>query len=106
MTQPVYKLFLAKPLAAWYHLSKEEQKSLLAKNEESRKKVGGKVIVACNSGWSSDQWPYFGVEEFPDIEAVQKHSEDLIKLNWFRYFESMSFLGIKWEPQMLGQQDR
>jgi len=103
MAQPIYKVFLLKPKEAWYQLSEEDRESHLAKDEESRKKVGGKVIVACNSGWSSDQWPYFGVEEFPDIEAVQKHSEELIKLNWFRYFESMSFLGTKWEPEMLRQ---
>lgn len=98
MAQPIYKFFMFKPKEAWYQLSQEEQKNHLAKIEESLKKVGGKVIVACNSGWSSDQWSFFGVEEFPDIEAVQKHSEDLDKLNWFRYSESMSFLGTKWEP--------
>lgn len=98
MAQPIYKLFLGKPKEAWYQLSQEQQKSHLAKSEESLKKAGGKRIVLCNSSWSSDQWSYFGLEEFPDIEAVQKHSKDLNKLNHFRYFESgMSLLGTKWE---------
>lgn len=97
MAQPIYKFFMGKPKEAWYHLSQKEQKSLLAKEEEPFKKTGGKRIVLCNSEWSSEQWQFFGVEEFPDIEAIQKHSEDLDKLNWFRYFEGMSFLGTKWE---------
>ena len=98
MTQPVYKLFLVKPLAAWYQLSKEEQDTLLAKDNEALKKVGGKRIVVCKSGWSSEQWPFFGVEEFPDIKAVQKYSELLDELNWSRYSESMTLLGTEWKP--------
>ena len=40
----------------------------------------------------------FGVEEYPDIEAVQKHTADLLALNLFRYLESFSLLGIEWSP--------
>jgi len=97
MAQSVYKVFLGKPTEAWYQLSQEEQKSHLAKSEESFKKTGGKRIVLCNSSWSSDQWSYFGLEEFPDIEAVQKQAEDPTELNWLRYMKSMSVLGTKWE---------
>jgi hypothetical protein len=37
------------------------------------------------------------VEEFPDIEAVQKHTAELDELDWFRYVESMTLLGFKAE---------
>jgi hypothetical protein len=37
------------------------------------------------------------VEEFPDIEAVQKHTADLNELDWFRYLDSMTLLGSKME---------
>lgn len=40
----------------------------------------------------------FGVEEFPDIEAVQKLAEMHDELNWHRYVEGMSVLGMEWEP--------
>ena len=36
-------------------------------------------------------------EEFPDIEAVQKHAEDLMELDWYRYIEGVSILGTEWE---------
>jgi hypothetical protein len=35
----------------------------------------------------------WGVEQFPNIEAVQKHHALLEDLNWFRYAESNSYLG-------------
>jgi hypothetical protein len=98
MAQSIYKVFLAKPLEAWYQLSQEEHPSLLAKDNEAREKVGGKTVVICNSSWSSEQWQFFGIEEFPNIEAIQKYTAILNELNWFRYFESMTVLGTEWQP--------
>lgn len=37
----------------------------------------------------------FGVEEFPDTEAVQRQTRDLIDLDWFRYVESSRILGTR-----------
>ncbi|GAI48969.1 unnamed protein product [marine sediment metagenome] len=98
MAQPVYKLFVGKPTEAWYQLSREERDSVTAKMMESLEKIGVKNVVFCDSSWSSEQWAFFGVEEYPDIEAVQKHAEDLTELNWLRYMKTMSVLGTKWEP--------
>jgi len=97
MVQSIHKFFLGRMLEAWYQLSQEEQNSLIAKLDEALEKVGGKRPILCNSGWSSDQWSICGIEEFPDIEAVQKYSAALNELNWFRYCESMSVLGTKVE---------
>jgi hypothetical protein len=98
MAQPVYKLFLAKPAEAWHQLSEEEQADLMAKVHASLENAGGKAVLSCDSSWSSEQWPFFGVEEFPDIEGVQKHAQELNELNWFRYGETLTILGTKWEP--------
>ncbi len=98
MAQPIYKVFLVKLSEAWHQLSPDEQKNLLAKVDEAREKVGGKVIVACDSSWCSEQWPFWGVEQFPDIEAVQKYTELLNAFNWFRYVESMTVLGTEAQP--------
>ena len=95
MAQPIYKVFLAKSSEAWHQLSPDEQKNLLARVGEALEKVGGKSVVTCNSGWCSEQWPFWGVEQFPDIEAVQKHATLLEGLNWFRYVESMTVLGTE-----------
>ena len=40
----------------------------------------------------------FGLDEFPDIEAVQKFTELLHEQDHFRYIEGVSMLGTKWEP--------
>ncbi len=98
MAKPIYKLFVAKPSQASYKLSQEEQQKIFAKIEEALEKVGGKQIISCDSGWASEQWTFWGVEEYPDIEAVQKYTEMLNELNWFQYVDSFTVLGTKFQP--------
>ncbi len=95
MAQPIYKLYMFKPAEAWYQLSEKKKNAHIAQLRKALKKVGGKEIVACFSGWNSEQYLGWGVERFPDIEAVQKHHALLVTLNWFRYFESNSCLGTE-----------
>lgn len=97
MSEPIYKFFLCRCLPDWYDLSQEEQQSRLAKLTEALEKVGAKRTILCNTYWSSDQWMFAGVEEFPNIEAVQKYMATLQELNWSRYFESINVLGTKME---------
>ena len=95
MAQPIYRLFMGKMTEAWYQLSKEEQDSLWAKVAQALEKVGGKPVVGCDCRWASEQWMGFGVEVFPDIEAVQKLASLHDELNWYRYVESITVLGTE-----------
>ena len=97
MAQPIYQLFMGKMTEAWYQLSKEEQDSLVAKVDQTLEQVGGKRVVMCDCRWASEQWIGWGVEVFPDIEAVQKYARLEEELNWFRYMESMAVLGTEWK---------
>jgi hypothetical protein len=93
MTQPIYKMYYLRQKEAWFQLTKEEQDQLLGKVEETLKQVGGKTIVFCDSGWASEKWWYWGVEEYPSLEAVQEHARLLTELNWMRYCDSEILLG-------------
>ena len=95
MSKPIYKVWLVKMTAAAHAMSPEEQNKLLEKVEEVRKKVGGEVILTCNSVWCSENYQFWGVEKFPNIEAVQKHADLLVELNWFHYVDSVSYLGTE-----------
>jgi hypothetical protein len=55
-----------------------------------------KRLVLCASSWASEQQPFWGVEQFPNLEALQKHTELLNELNWSRYIESTTVLGTEW----------
>jgi len=98
MAGPIYKLWMFRYTDAWYALSEEEQASQFSKIQKAWKDAGGKLLLACDSAWASEQWTMFGVDEYPDIEAVQRHAELLKKHDHFRFIESVSLLGTKWEP--------
>jgi hypothetical protein len=95
MAQAIYKVFMFKYKEPWYKLSVEEQNKLMAQDEESLKALGVEIVILCGSVWSSEEWLGWGVEKYPDIEAVQKHADNLSKLNWFEYFESKTYLGTE-----------
>ena len=95
MAQPIYKVWLMKSKEPWYKLTTEEQNKLNEQNQESLKQVGGESIMMCMSVWASEEWLGWGVEKYPNIEAVQKHTENLFNLNWFEYIESNTYLGVE-----------
>jgi hypothetical protein len=96
MAEPIYKMYLGKTTEAWHVLSHEEKNKLLAKVQGVLGEAGGKQVLMCNPSWCNEQWHFFGVEEFPNIEAVQKHTKLLAELNWERYVESVSYLGTSY----------
>jgi len=99
MAQPVYKVWLMKYTESWYKLTTEEQNKLMAQIEESLKQVGAELIILCASVWASEEWFAWGVEKYPDIEAVQKHAENLFRMNWYQYIDSKTYLGTEMPPQ-------
>ena len=96
MSQPIYKCFQLSATEAWYQLSPDEQSAMLAKLSQKLEEVGGKSIVLCQSGWANEQVQYWGVEVFPDIEAVQKLNAFHAEIGWFRYVASL--LGTESQP--------
>ena len=75
----------------------------MAQDEESLKTLGVEPVILCSSVWSSEEWIGWGVEKYPDIEAVQKHGDNLSRLNWFEYLESKTYLGTEIPlPESLG----
>ena len=97
MGKPIYELFLMKPKDAWYQLSEEERASVAGKDRESFEKVGAEFVVRCECSWASQQWLYFGVARYPNVEALQEHGRNQWQNEKFRYFEVVTVLGTEWE---------
>jgi hypothetical protein len=97
MAKPVYQLFTARFTEAWYQLSKDEQDQVLAKQAESSEKASSNNIIFAESVWSNEEWQFFGVNEYPNLEALQEHTARLIEIGWFRYIDSKVILGKEYE---------
>ena len=100
-SKPIYKLYMMKPKEAWFALTKEEQRALIKSDSDLSHKMmsqlGGRAILFCDCFWSTEDWLLFGVEEYPDIEAVQESTRAFREMGWFKYFESRILLGT---PEM------
>jgi len=78
-----------------YSLPEKKREELLEKIGKNLEEVRGKTIVICDCRWANEEWAYFGVQEFPDIEAVQKHKDFCDKLELYRYVEAKTYLGTR-----------
>ena len=106
MAGPIYKLWMFKPTEAWYQLSNEERDNNMKRIDEDLKKVGGKRLITCTPTWSTERLLAFGVEEFPNIEAVQEFTSLLLERDHFRYIEVDSMLGSEWVSEQVFALDR
>ncbi|MGC9469551.1 MAG: DUF6616 family protein [Anaerolineae bacterium] len=97
MAEAVYKVWKTRPTEAWYRLSKEARETHLAKMRAALEDVGGSSLLTCTSDWSSEAWRYFGIEFFPNTDAVKAYARRLHALDHYRYFRSESTLGTKIE---------
>ena len=94
MAGPVLKTFRFRPKAAWFALSEEEQASIAASMQATVGATGGKVLAICDCRWASEAWAFWGVEEYPSLEALQEQSKKVTELGWYRYVESEVLLGV------------
>jgi hypothetical protein len=96
MENSVFKIWMMRPTDAWYEMTEEERNAFAARSGKILSDVGGKTVVRCACGWSNEQWVLFGVEEFPSVEAAQRHADLLVADDHFRYSEGVSMLGTLW----------
>jgi hypothetical protein len=80
---------------AYYQLSQEKRKYLWDQLKKALEEAGGKTIAHCHTRWSTHQWRFFVLDQFPDIQAVQKFTEVQEELDFFRYVDSISLLGTE-----------
>ena len=92
MSQPIYRFYRGTFTNAWHQLSQEERDNIAKEMGKAFEEQGIKNLGQYRTFWSSE-YSYFGLEEFPNVEAVQKWRETMDR--WSEYFELESMLGIK-----------
>jgi hypothetical protein len=66
----------------------------MEKMSEANSTCGAKLLLDCNARWCDEQIMAWGIMEYPDLEAVQNATSELERINWFRYVDSQTFLGL------------
>jgi hypothetical protein len=92
----IYKAFLIRRYTnSGRDLTPEQVQEKMAASRREMERLGGKVVISCGSGWANEGIIAFGVEQFPSLEAVQEYYDCLNELDWFRYMESETMLGVR-----------
>jgi hypothetical protein len=94
MSKPVFKLYLMKLKLEAVVMPEEQQQALMGKTQDVLAQAGGKSLIA-GQIWSDEHYRYFGVEQFPDWQALREHTRCLDEMNWFQYIESETLVGLE-----------
>jgi len=97
MGQPIISFVAAKWTDAWYQLSKEEQDSLMAKIRAHREEAGIHVKNVIIYRALDASWDWIVVDEYPDIETIQRLEDLDAEVNWRRYWAGASVIGTRRE---------
>ncbi len=92
--KPIIRVYFAKIKEAFYSLSEEEKQEFMRKDREQMDELGMKLLMMIDCRWSSEEWDFIGIEEWPGIEALEERARfEKEELEAFRYAESKTYLG-------------
>src|SRR5690349_6393093 len=92
----IYKLVLAKGASPrWRELPGAVRDTLWEKQAKHFQEAGGERIWQAESGWSSEEYPRFFIEVFPNVESLQKYTIQIGALHFPEYFDVLTVVGTE-----------
>ena len=97
MPTPIYQLVILKnnmaAKMALKALPEAERKSMNEQEQASRIASGASIVLHCDSAWSDETQPGWGVIRFPSLEARIEHTRNLLKIGWLDHYDAFTLLG-------------
>src|SRR5215207_7958311 len=92
----IYKLIVGKGQShLWEQLPEDKKKSLFDKVNQTFEEVAGERPIYVDSSWSSEEHPWFMIEVFPDVAALQKYTAACNEVSLLRYFDAITIVGTE-----------
>jgi hypothetical protein len=93
-SEPVVRLFFVKMKQAFFDLPEAQRVAYMRKDRANLDELGMKAVSMIDCSWSSDEWDYIGVEQWPSLEAINKRELfESEELEVAKYVESRTYLG-------------
>jgi hypothetical protein len=96
----IIRIMFAKIKDAYFELSEEEQQEFMRKDREKMEELGYKLHFMLDCSWSSDEWQFIGIEEWPSmesIEEIEKFHEEVLEVS--KYGEYKTYLATPVEDE-------
>jgi hypothetical protein len=95
--QPIIKMYLGRHTPDWDALTAEEQDMLSMEAHAALDMCGGRWTLDCSVIQPEDGWQWFGIEIFPNQQALVQYHDALAALGWYRYVVELNVFGIERE---------
>ena len=79
---------------AWHQLSDGERQAWWEKLEAITDRAGGEWLIQCDSRWADEEYPFWGVMEYPSLEACRQAVAENEEAGWYRYIVATTLLGM------------
>ena len=92
--EPVIRIYFAKMKDAFGALTDREKMDFMRRDRENLDSLGMKAVTMIDCSWSTGEWDYIGVEQWPSMDAIEKRKTfEQEELEVSRYVESKTILG-------------
>lgn len=91
--KPVYRLYMARESEYARQLDPDERERAYGLTTENFRKLGGRTLLSAYMRWNNEGYEYFGVERYPNVEALIGYAQFLSSTDWYRLWVSRSHLG-------------
>lgn len=99
--KPLVKIILFKPKESFYRKSPEERINFTNSVIDKQKEFGVKTLIPfCKCFYTNEEWTHFAVEEYPDLETLEKYNDWVFSVGMQRDWESRVYLG----PRMTAEE--
>ena len=99
---PVYRAYLAHETAFARQMEPQELESKYNLAGEAFKSAGGMPVLSAYMRWNNEGYEYFGIERYPNLEALIGYTQFLSSNDWYRIMESRSYLGTAYSGIISG----
>lgn len=96
----IYSVWKVKLAPAWFMLDKSAQDEHMSFRLNSLAKAGGKDLLMAISLWADEQWADWGIVEYPNVEGLIQHTQDITDHGSFEYYQLQTTLGVLADPGM------
>lgn len=94
MDTPLYKLYLFRRNAKFYETPAPVYRAIRDQMDARQRELGIRDLFNAEMAWSNEKFEYFGVEFYPNEQALRAYTLCLMETGFYQFIDSESYLGI------------
>lgn len=90
---PIYRLYFSRLSELAEQTPRAELEVIYGRNTDFQNMAGIKPLLNAYVTWNNEEWEYFGIERFPNLDTMIRYSQFMTDTGWYRYINARSYLG-------------